>query len=167
MVCALRACWPRACWPRANLSLVMGRVWACDGAMVRWSDAMERCHSDPVLRMRMLKPKQRQPFVLFEEHLTMPGQLDEGANDAECRYLETASLRGQTLPSAQICLVFLSCACASNRSRKCSVSDHGFVRQCFTAGYTNVEICSILSGNRICFRCVLYKHLDTIFKVQN
>ena len=83
MVCALRAC-----WPRANLSLVIGRVWACDGALVRWCDAMERCHSDPVLRMRMPKPKHRHPFVLFEEHLNMPGQLDEGANDAECRYLE-------------------------------------------------------------------------------
>ena len=30
----------------------------------------------------------------------MPGRLDEEANEVECTYLETASLRGQTQPTA-------------------------------------------------------------------
>ena len=38
--------------------------------------------------------------MFFEKHLAMPGQLDEGANEVECTYLETASLRGQTQPTA-------------------------------------------------------------------
>ena len=49
---------------------------------------------------------------------------------------------------------------ASNRSGICSVSDDGLVRQCFAAGYTNVEICAILSRNEEFVRCVLYKQVN-------
>ena len=76
-----------------------------DGATERWGDgAMERCYNDAVVRMRMTKPRHRQPFLFLK---SMPGQLEEAANEVESTYLETASLRGHN-QLLHICLVFCS-----------------------------------------------------------